>query len=486
MKIFFVIFLSIFLLSACSLVWEKSMTDSGSLASGEQLPDKLTDAERIELIRERRKELDTIRKGDYYTLSNNPEEALTYYLQAVERLPDDVILAKKLWHAYYQKRDWKNAYSQYIRTPIWELTDAERDELLTALFFDETQLDRMGQLAQIALDLGERDFYHIVDTCHTGIHNCIVKIESYAGPSERVNTLRGIILDAAKVSPDYDYRNALVATKLYEYRAYRAVTLLTREILTRRDDYVPVEKLLWFSLYEIGNYTEAKKVLLSVLERTPKDTEIIIKLGDIYFAEHDYATANLYYNNAIFAWYDSKIDIERKLAYSYSRLENIKWMMQVLAYLLEEKDVTESDNAVAISLALQNGENLKAYVWAWNAIKKYPDSAMIAALYITASRMVWKSADATAYLATLPPSVLESPVVRLEQAILMLDSGNTDGALQIFREVYALDEDADFAREAENYIQFIESKKLLESIQENKENEGSSSPPVEEDIPWWR
>lgn len=72
------------------------MTDSGSLASGEQLPDKLTDAERIELIRERRKELDTIRKGDYYTLSNNPEEALTYYLQAVERLPDDVILAKKL------------------------------------------------------------------------------------------------------------------------------------------------------------------------------------------------------------------------------------------------------------------------------------------------------------------------------------------------------------------------------------------------------
>lgn len=68
----------------------------------------------------------------------------------------------------------------------------------------------------------------------------------------------------------------------------------------------------------------------------------------------------------------------------------------------------------------------------------------------------------------------------------MLDSGNTDGALQIFREVYALDEDADFAREAENYIQFIESKKLLESIQENKENEGSSSPPVEEDIPWWR
>ncbi|MFZ2255815.1 MAG: hypothetical protein WAW59_08100 [Patescibacteria group bacterium] len=52
-------------------------------------------------------------------------------------------------------------------------------------------------------------------------------------------------------------------------------------------------------------------------------------------------------------------------------------MMKVLAYLLEEADATPDDAMVAISLALQNGENLKAYVWASNAIKKYSDSPSI-------------------------------------------------------------------------------------------------------------
>ncbi len=65
-------------------------------------------------------------------------------------------------------------------------------------------------------------------------------------------------------------------------------------------------------------------------------------------------------------------------------------MMKVLAYLLEEKDATADDASVAISLALQNGENLKAYVWASNAIKRYPDSVSINALYLNSLRKAGK------------------------------------------------------------------------------------------------
>jgi Tfp pilus assembly protein PilF len=125
---------------------------------------------------------------------------------------------------------------------------------------------------------------------------------------------------------------------------------------------------------------------LSQLEKYPKDLETIIRLGDVFFRQSDYATANLYFNNAIIAGYTHKTDIERKLAYSYAQLRDVPAMMKVLAYLLEEPDATDDDAAVAISLALQNGENLKAYVWASNAIKKYPQSAKINALYLTTLR----------------------------------------------------------------------------------------------------
>lgn len=98
--------------------------------------------------------------------------------------------------------------------------------------------------------------------------------------------------------------------------------------------------------------------------------------------------ANFYFNNAIISGYQHKTDIERKLAYSYSQIGDTPAMMKVLAYLLEEKDATADDAAVAISLALQNGENLKAYVWASNSIKKYPESIQIHALYLTSLRTI--------------------------------------------------------------------------------------------------
>lgn len=39
-------------------------------------------------------------------------------------------------------------------------------------------------------------------------------------------------------------------------------------------------------------------------------------------------------------------------------------MMKVLSYLTQEPDASVDDFAVAISLALSNGENIRAYVWA--------------------------------------------------------------------------------------------------------------------------
>jgi hypothetical protein len=97
-------------------------------------------------------------------------------------------------------------------------------------------------------------------------------------------------------------------------------------------------------------------------------------------------------------------------------------MMRVLAYLLEESDTTEDDAAVAISLALENGENLKAYVWASNATKKYPKSPIIAALYLTSMRTIGKTQDASLYLQTLSDTIRNTPIVLLEAGILSLDT----------------------------------------------------------------
>ena len=124
-----------------------------------------------------------------------------------------------------------------MRTPIDELTQDEQSEMLTSLFSDESQFDRIGELSRIPTSTGTQDYYRILDTCYTGIHNCIVSIEAYSGSSTQVNSLQSGIRDAAKISPDYQYRNFTTAAKFYEYGAYRASSILAREILTNRPDY---------------------------------------------------------------------------------------------------------------------------------------------------------------------------------------------------------------------------------------------------------
>jgi tetratricopeptide (TPR) repeat protein len=466
------------LLASCTTITLPGRTSSGTIISWEKYQKELTDAERIALIRDRRKELDSIRKWDYFTLKNNPDEALSYYLTVAEKLPDDVVIQKKIGHAYSLKKDWKNAYAAYVRTPISELSPSEQAEMLMALFSDESVLDRIGELSRIPTATGTQDYYRIFDTCYTGIHNCIVSIEAYSGTSTQVKSLQSGILDAAKISPDYQYRNFTTAAKFYEYGAYRASAILSREILAARPDYEWVEKLLGFALYELGNTTDAKKNLLAYLEKYPKDAETILKLWEIAFAEHDYSTANLYYNNAIFAGYTPKTAIERKLAYSYSRLSDIPGMMRVLAYLIAEPDATEDDTAVAISLALQNGENLKAYVWASNALIRHKDSPMIVALSLTSMRLVGKKDDARAYLSTLSPSLLESPIVLLEKGILTLDAWDPQDALALFEQVRDTDPTADFSLEATNYI---------EEIQRDRETHtGSTDERAASWDIWWR
>ena len=100
----------------------------------------LTDEEKVELALKRKKELRTIRKGDYMTLKNNPEQALLYYKNVLEELPDDIVIRRKIAHVYYLLRDYKNAYENYHKVPINELKEDEQKELLQSLFLDDLRL----------------------------------------------------------------------------------------------------------------------------------------------------------------------------------------------------------------------------------------------------------------------------------------------------------------------------------------------------------
>jgi tetratricopeptide (TPR) repeat protein len=231
------------------------------------------------------------------------------------------------------------------------------------------------------------DYYTLVDTCYTGIHNCIVAIEAYSGSEDRTIDLQNQIKKAEKISPDYQYRNLLVAAKYYEQGMYRATEKLAREILKERPDYLEVSKILGFALFELGKYEESKKYILEYLSANPRDMDSIIRLSEVYFHLSDYISSNLYLNNAVIAGYKPKTNLERRLAYNYSLLGDIVGMMKVMGYLLAESDATVDDFAVGISTALHEEQYTRALSWAESGLARFPDSREIAPLYIRSLRL---------------------------------------------------------------------------------------------------
>lgn len=454
--IFALIFVSLFL-SSC-IYWvdhENILSGSSNIHTGALYATGISDADRVKLAIDRKTELRTIRMWDYMTLKNNPEKAIAYYSVALERLPDDIVIRRKIAHAYYQSRNWRDAYMNYARVPISELKENEYNELFVSLFADEARPDRLTELAKYTLDVPTRDYYQMIDTCYSGIHNCIVGIEWYMGSSTRILDLQTSIKKSTQISPDYHYRNFLVAAELYRQGSYRAVDILTSEILSKRANYTEVRKLRGFALYELWRYSQARDILLTYLESNPQDIETISRLGEIYVYLGDYTTSSLYLNNAVTAGYPHKTELERRLAYNYAALGDHASMLKVLSYLLQETDVTEDDYAVAISLALRQGENIRAYAWSYAAIIRFPGSQILTPLYISALRLNGRSHEIPSYIQTLSDELAGHPLIQLEYATSMLDEGKIDQALPILRVIRDQDSTTDWGIEAANQIDQI-------------------------------
>lgn len=105
------------------------MTSSERRPSIDRYATGLTDDQRVELARDRQKELRTIRKGDYLLLQNNAIDAISLYTQVLERIPDDIVVRRKLAHAYFLTHDWKNAYEHYTLVPFSEMREDDQREL---------------------------------------------------------------------------------------------------------------------------------------------------------------------------------------------------------------------------------------------------------------------------------------------------------------------------------------------------------------------
>lgn len=61
-------------------------------------------------------------------------------------------MLRKIAHAYFLLKDWKNAYAYFVQVPLSELKENDRKEMFQALFFDDAISVRKQELDKIPIE----------------------------------------------------------------------------------------------------------------------------------------------------------------------------------------------------------------------------------------------------------------------------------------------------------------------------------------------
>jgi tetratricopeptide (TPR) repeat protein len=292
------------------------------------------------------------------------ESALRYYLNAYSKLPDDNTLETKIGDILFDLKRFDEAYSFYKKIPFQMLSAEERQRIVKTMYYANVPT-KESDLPHLGFGPDEKDYYlGIVSHCYTGIHNCILAIQSYTGTTYPAGAkLVDAVKNYEKISADFHYRNALVAGIFLANNDYRAAAIIGEEILMKRPGYMSALKLVGFSRYELGDYAKANTVLQKYYEYDPKDIKTSYILGIVNYELNDYVTSNLYFNTAVLNGYEPKTELERRMIYNYFVLDDHKSMFKVFRYLLDEPDVNMDDYIIAIYTAIEKRELSKASLW---------------------------------------------------------------------------------------------------------------------------
>ncbi|MDQ1343456.1 MAG: hypothetical protein QG650_175 [Patescibacteria group bacterium] len=280
----------------------------------------------------------------------------------------------------FELKRFEEAYSHYRLLPLKEIDAVTKERLLSAFMFDEKQTGRQAELDAMPFDPAEKEYYSVVGTCYTGIHNCVVRIQEYGGSEPRLKELFDNIKDYESLSGDYQYRNALLAGTFFKQKQYLAAAKIAEEIVEKRPDYRSAIKIAGFARFEYGNYDRANAMLKRYFDFDPKDVQVAYALGIINYYLEDYATSNLYFNNAVINGYRPKTELERRLVYNYYLMDDKKGTFKIFRYLLEEEDSTNEDFEIAVFTAIEEKEYGKAYLWAEKGMERFPDNDRLVAM----------------------------------------------------------------------------------------------------------
>lgn len=441
--------------------------------------------DQIDVLRNRFSLKWILMKGDNYFENNQLILALSEYLKAYAKSPNDLKIISKIADVYFELKNYPKTEEFLLKIPA--KTPDQMDKLIVSMMsqIDLTDYDGIkltaNKIKNLNLNPEEQFYYMNTLNCSVNFHECKKYFENYfkKNPNITFSKLKNIQTALQNFknfqTENISYKDALIIGAFYQDKLYNISTFLWENLLKTTPKYKPILLMVGKGHYELGNTSLAQKALLEYYNLDPKEINIAYLLWNLYFKQRDYAASSLYYNVALRNGFFPKIELQRKLIYNYYLVGDKRSMLNIFSYLLDEPESTIEDYSLWIYHAILSNKQANAKIWAERGIKKFTQQNGVEVFY---GYLGWIERESGS-LKKAEEYIQDGLTINPRNPLLTLNSGyiekakkNMPLAMIYFKRTVNLNGEGEFWELAQKEILELETLLQTQSwaIQENKRN----------------
>ena len=356
--------------------------------------------QKIEKIKKRLALKGLISQGDEYFRNDQLTPALKKYLQAHKQNKNDEKIIQKLGDTYFEMHRYSLAEKYYEK--LIHYSGFKKEKYAQSILYQgafntpEEQRDIIEKLANADSSSEEIFYYTTLFQCLENFSECVNEFQQYREAptlwtietigeentqSYTLEITNAKIIEIKTAIQNYEnfqtqqtyFKDALVIWALYQNQSYPLAIHLWKELLTTKNDYKPIIKIIADSYYELWDYENAKTYLSQYYEQDTSDKWVAYLLGVIHGDEGEHILSNIYLNKALENGYTPTINIRRTLIHNYFILESEENIIATFYDLIEnEAEHDKSDLELAIYYYILYEKYEQARLWIQKGMEKYP------------------------------------------------------------------------------------------------------------------
>lgn len=325
-----------------------------------------------------------ISKGDKLFAAANYADAQKEYQYATELDAQNADGFMKLGQATLalHQNDAATAAFQtaYTLAPSADTAAYYAHALMTQGKWDEAQAILSSGMEENQNLLYQKALFNVIknnpDAAKTQFQNALTSSGNLT-PATIQNFLNSYATFEAAQGAEPNYLEALLCKSLIDAQEYELAGLLSREVLSQKNDYRDVWMLLGFAEYKLEKYSDAEDAFKQAKKIDSTKPEVHYFLGSTLFEEKNYADASSELELALLYGFAPAEEAYKKIADSHEALQ--EWNEAVTAYEallnLNPSSVTLFQKPIDLCLHQLSDQN-RALTLAQKAITQFPSAAL--------------------------------------------------------------------------------------------------------------